>query len=416
MAVMAAVFFMCGFLPTLNDVLIPHLKSVFSLTYFQVMFVQFSFFSAFLIFAFPSGRLVEAVGYRYSITIGVLVMGLGSILVAAAGSVPAFGLFMVALAIVAAGDTCLQVAGNAYVSVLGEARISSARLNLTQAFNSLGSTLAPFFGAHVIFPSISRNPAELHPVSTAALNFYRLQEARTVVVPYLGIALWFITLAFIVRFNLTRTHVQPLYDRRAADAVTSIWKRRSLVLGAIGIFVYAGAEISIGGFLANYLALPMIGGLTIKTAAAYVSLYWGGSMAGRFIASVVLRKIATAPALAFASGGALTLVLISLLSLGSFAMWSIIAVGLFNSIMFPSIFGLGIANMGPLTGKAAGILMAAAVGGAIVPVLQGALADTIGVHRSFILPALCYMYVLYYALRESRSREFGNKCVQKQIV
>lgn len=402
MAVMGAVFFMCGFLPTLNDVLIPHLKSVFSLTYFQVMFIQFSFFSAFLIFAFPSGKLVEAVGYRLSITVGVLVMAAGSVLVATAGSVPAFGLFMIALAIVAAGDTCLQVAGNAYVSVLGEARTSSARLNLTQAFNSVGSTLAPFFGAHVIFRGV-KSAAESHIVSAHALKLYRLEEARTVVVPYLGIALWFVTLSFVVWINLTRMETRSPGADRADNATRSVWKRRSLVLGAIGIFVYAGAEISIGGFLANYLALPIIGGLTIKTAAAYVSVYWGGSMVGRFIASIVLRRVATGPALAFVAVCALALVLVSFLSAGSIAMWGIIAVGLFNSIMFPSIFGLGIANMGAFTGKAAGILMAAAVGGAIIPVLQGALADSIGVHHSFILPACCYAYVLYYALTQSGS-------------
>jgi len=279
-------------------------------------------------------------------------------------------------------------------------------LNLAQAFNTLGSTLAPFVGAWFIFGSSPTPPNELHRLSSSALRQHRLHEAASVNLPYLCIGLSLAAVAVLVALRKMPAGIQIQRARDQVEFYASIWGNRQVVLGAIGIFVYVGAEITIGSFLVNYFNQPYIAGLSTKDAAGYVTLYWGGAMLGRFVGSAVLRKVRTGTALAVSASIAFLLVSNSICSSGRLAMWSIILVGLFNSIMFPGLFALGIENLGAMTGKAAGVLMAAAVGGAIIPVLQGALADAIGIHLSFILPAICYIYVALYAW--SRSKPEGS--------
>jgi FHS family L-fucose permease-like MFS transporter len=302
--------------------------------------------------------------------------------------------------VLAAGITALQVAANPYVAVLGPPETASSRLNLTQAFNSLGTTIGPYIGGLLILNTAVKSQDESQ-LSAAARQAYRVQEASSVKLPYLVIGLALIIFGIVIAmFKLPDI---PGAARHSGSGVkASLWKYRQLVFGTIGIFVYVGAEVSIGSFLINYFGQPEIGRLPEFAAAKYVTYYWGGAMVGRFIGSAILQKVKTGTVLAFAAMAACLLVCISMLSTGHIAMWSIIAVGLFNSIMFPSIFTLGIAELGPLTGDGSGMLVMAIVGGAVLPYLEGALADRIGIHHAFIIPAICYLYILYYALWGSR--------------
>lgn len=400
MAMVTTLFFMWGFLTCLNDILIPHLKTIFDLNYAEVMLVQFSFFSAYFVFSLPSGKVIEWIGYKKTMVAGLFTMGLGALLFIPAASVPSFPLFLAALIVLAAGMTALQVSANPYVAVLGPSKTASSRLNLTQAFNSFGTFIAPFLGSILILSAAPKAMEEVRKLAPADLHAYRLHEASSVKVPYLVMALALIVLGTVIaRFNLPVLSVEK---HNSADAHASVWKQRHLVLGAIGIFVYVGAEVSIGSFLVNYLSQPNIGNLTVKVAASYVSLYWGGAMVGRFIGSALLQKIRTGTLLGIAAAAASLLVIVTMLTSGQVAMWSVLLVGFFNSIMFPSIFTLAIDGLGALTGKGSGVLVAAIVGGAIVPELQGLLADHVGIHHAFILPVICYLYIVFYGLKGSK--------------
>jgi FHS family L-fucose permease-like MFS transporter len=401
MAMVTTLFFFWGFVTVLNDILVPHLKSIFDLNYAKVMLIQFAFFSAYFIFSIPSSKIVDAIGYKKTMVTGLLTMGVGALLFIPAASAASFPLFLGALMILAAGITALQVAANPYVTVLGPPETASSRLNLTQAFNSLGTAIGPYLGGLLILNASFKSTGETRQMSANVLQSYRIQEASSVKLPYLIIGFALIIFAIIIAmFKLPAIPGAVRHDGTAVKA--SLWKYRQLVFGAIGIFVYVGAEVSIGSFLINYFGQSEIGNLPEVIAAKYVTAYWLGAMIGRFIGSAILQKVKTGTVLAFAAIVACLLVCLSMLTTGPVAMWSIILVGLFNSVMFPSIFTLGIAKLGPLTGDGSGILVMAIVGGAILPVLQGALADRIGIHHAFIIPAVCYLYILYYALRGSR--------------
>jgi FHS family L-fucose permease-like MFS transporter len=401
MAMVTTLFFFWGFVTVLNDILVPHLKSIFDLNYAKVMLIQFAFFSAYFIFSIPSAKIVDAIGYKKTMVTGLFTMGVGALLFIPAASAASFPLFLVALMTLAAGITALQVAANPYVAVLGPPQTASSRLNLTQAFNSLGTTIGPYLGGLLILNANFKGTSETRQMSADVLQAYRVQEASSVKLPYLVIGLALIIFGIIIAmFKLPA--IPGTVRREGSGVKASLWKYRQLIFGMIGIFVYVGAEVSIGSFLINYFGQPEIGSLPEFAAAKYVTYYWGGAMVGRFIGSAILQKVKTGTVLAIAAITACALVFISMLTTGHVAMWSIIAVGLFNSIMFPSIFTLGIAELGPLTGDGSGMLVMAIVGGAILPVLQGALADRIGIHHAFIIPAVCYLYILYYALWGSR--------------
>jgi MFS transporter, FHS family, L-fucose permease len=401
LATVTTLFFMWGFLTCLNDILVPHLKSIFDLSYAQVMLIQFAFFGAYFVFSLPSAKIVDAIGYQRSMVVGLLAMGLGAFLFVPAASVPSFPLFLGALIVLAAGITCLQVAANPYVTVLGKPETASSRLNLTQAFNSLGTFLAPFFGGLLILSAAPKTMTDIRAMAPDVLQAYRLHEAATVKTPYVGLGIALVVLAVaIASFKLpTIEHAQHKAGEKVND---SIWNHPSLIFGAIGIFVYVGGEVSIGSFLVNYFTQPEIGGLTEKVAASFVAFYWGGAMVGRFIGSALLQKVSTRGLLGICAVCAAALVAISMLTTGHTAMYSIILVGFFNSIMFPSIFTLGVAELGPLTGDGSGVMIMAIVGGAIIPVAQGWIADHIGIHHAFFLPVICYLYILFFALSGSR--------------
>jgi MFS transporter, FHS family, L-fucose permease len=404
MAMVTTLFFMWGFLTALNDILVPHLKAIFELNYTRVMLINSAFFGSYFVFAVPSGKLIEMIGYKRTMVVGLLVMAVGAVLFVPAANAPSFELFLAALIVLAAGVTALQVAANPYVTVLGPARTASSRLNLTQAFNSLGTTIAPYVGGLLILAAQPMSSTQMQKLSASALLAYRQQEASSVKIPYIGIALCLTALALaIAMFNLPKIEAtrefRPMGETDAA--ARDLWKQRQLVLGTFGIFLYVGAEVSIGSFLINYFTQPEIGNMTVKAAASLVSLYWFSAMVGRFIGAAVLQKLSTRTVLGTVAVVACLLVLTSMISTGWLAMGTIISVGLFNSVMFPSIFSLGIEGLGPLTGKGSGLLVMAIVGGAIIPVAEGALADRIGIHHAFILPALCYVYIAFYGYKGS---------------
>ena len=401
LAVVTTLFFMWGFLTSLNDILVPHLKAIFELDYARAILVQFSFFSAYLLFSIPSAKVVDGIGHQRTMVAGLLTMAVGAFLFVPAASLASYGLFLTALMILAAGITSLQVAANPYVIALGPSETASSRLNLTQAFNSLGTTIAPKIGGLLILSTVPLLAAAVHRLSPAALHAYRAQQASTVKLPYIVIGVLLALLAVVIgRSKLP--NIEAARHHLGERVNDSLWRHRNLVLGAVGIFCYVGAEVSIGSFLVNYFGQPGIAGLRPEVAAGYVSFYWGGAMVGRFIGAAILRKFRTGHLLAVCAACAITLVTTSILTGGSVAMWSMLAVGLFNSIMFPSIFTMGLVELGPLAGDGSGILNMAIVGGAVIPLLEGVIADRIGIHHAFFVPVICYFYILYYALIGSR--------------
>ncbi len=400
LAMVTTLFFMWGFLTCLNDILIPHLKSIFSLDYAQVMLVQLAFFGAYAVFSIPVGFIIERIGYQWTMVAGLLTMALGAVLFVPAAIVPSFPLFLAALIILALGITALQVAANPYVALLGPARTASSRLTLTQAFNSFGTFIAPLFGGILILATAPKTAAEIAAMNPAALHVYRVEQASSVKLPYIMIAIALAVLAVVIgKFNLP--HIPEAEGGHAAEAGAhdSIWRHRNLVMGAVGIFAYVGAEVAIGSFLVNYMHEAEIGNLNLETAAKFLMVYWGGAMVGRFIGSAVLQRIPARVVLGFNALAAAALVCLSMLTGGYFAMGSMLLIGLFNSIMFPTIFTLGIEGMGPLTGEGSGLLNTAIVGGAVIPLAQGYIADRIGLHHAFFLPVICYLYILFFAVK-----------------
>jgi len=377
---LTSLFFMWGFITCLNDILIPYLKGMFDLNYTQAMLVQFCFFGAYFIVSLPAGALVSKVGYKTGIVIGLSIASLGCFLFYPAAEVARYSVFLFALFVLATGITILQVSANPYVSVLGRSETASSRLTMTQAFNSLGTTIAPFFGAWLLFNGVEHGDAT---------------DASAVKVPYIALALSFILLAALFAWlklpELGKTAQVSISPKKA-------WKFKHLRLGAVGIFLYVGAEVSIGSFLVNFIAEPHISGFSESKAVTYIAYYWGGAMVGRFIGAVVMQRIAANKVLFVNGLCSIALISLAILLDGSVAMWSILAVGLFNSIMFPTIFSLAINQLKDATSHGAGVLCLAIVGGAIVPLLQGALADFIGVQSSFILPIFCYVYIIYYGV------------------
>jgi len=389
---LTTLFFMWGFITCLNDILIPHLKAVFDLTYVQAMLVQFCFFGAYFLMSIPSGLIVKKLGYKNGIVVGLLIAAVGCVLFYPAAQMHNYPVFLFALFVLASGITLLQVSANPYVSLLGPAKTASSRLTLTQAFNALGTTVAPSFGALLILGS----------ASDAFLT--QAQNAESVQLPYLLLAAMLIVLAGVFAWlKLPDIMSEQKEAAEKSDTIEgSAWQYRHLVLGAVGIFMYVGAEVAIGSFLVSFLAQENIAGLKEHVAAHYITYYFGGAMVGRFIGAAVMQKLPAGKVLGFNATMAIILVVIAMSTSGQLAMWSILLVGLFNSIMFPTIFSLALNGLGKHTAQGSGILCLAIVGGAIVPLLQGALADSVGVQLSYALPILCYLFIVFYGLSGSK--------------
>jgi len=387
---LTSLFFMWGFITCLNDILIPHLKGVFDLSYAQAMLVQFCFFGAYFLVSLPSGKLVKALGFQKGIVIGLTIAAIGCLMFYPAAAFHSYPVFLFALFVLASGITLLQVSANPYVSILGDSKTASSRLTLTQAFNSLGTTIAPFFGAFLILDAAAEN------VSAAA-------NAESVQGPYLFLAAMLLILAAIFAWlKLPAMADNEESDTQLQQTSGSAWQYRHLTLGAIGIFLYVGAEVAIGSFLVNFFADPAIAGLEESEAAKYIAYYWGGAMVGRFIGAAVMQKVAAGKALAFNAVASMVLIGVTIFTSGNVAMWAILSVGLCNSIMFPTIFSLAISGLKQHTSQGSGILCLAIVGGAIIPLFQGFLADAVGVQLSFILPVFCYVFIAYYGLIGSK--------------
>lgn len=384
LVMLTTLFFMWGFITVLNDILIPHLKNVFELSYTQSMLVNLCFFGAYFVCSLPAGSIVKQVGYQRGIVFGLLIAAGGCLLFLPAASFESYAFFLTALFVLASGITLLQVAANPYVTQLGPEQSASQRLNMTQAFNSLGTVIGPWVGGALILSVVATGD----------------NAADSVRLPYTALAITLASLAVLFVFlKLPKIHSEQ--DDSSHNYAAAI-KNRHLMLGALAVFVYVGAEVSIGSFMINFFGEANIAGMEEAEAAKLVSLYWGGAMIGRFIGVALLFVVAANIMLIINALLAVGLLILVVSLDGNIAMWALIAVGLCNSLMFPTVFSLAVAKLGPLASRGSGILCMAIVGGAIVPLLQGMLADTIGLQTSFVLPIACYLYIVYYGARGYR--------------
>ncbi len=404
MVVVTSIFFMWGFLTCLNDILIPHLKAVFDLNYTRAMLIQFTFFGAYFLMSLPAGKLVAVVGYKRSIVVGLAIAGVGALLFWPAAELQVYNLFLAALFVLATGITVLQVAANPYVALLGSERTSHSRLTLAQSMNSLGTTVAPLFGGYLILAAEPKTSTELATMQASEVAAYRLSEAQAVQLPYLGLGITLFMLAlFIWLFRLPAIKGVEDIAQKTRYSIGEVLAHKHVLFGVLGIFFYVGAEVSIGSVLVNYISMPEIGGsISEQEATKYVSMYWGGALIGRLIGSALMVVISPRLLLGIFAAIVVGLLALTMTTSGYVAMYSVVAIGLFNSIMFPTIFALGIERMGPMTGKASSLLIMAIVGGALIPLAVGWLADVRSLQFSFLLPLLCYGYIFYYALRGSR--------------
>ncbi|MET0179381.1 MAG: sugar MFS transporter [Novosphingobium sp.] len=399
LALLASLFFMWGFITVINNTLLPHLRSVFDLNYTQTTLIESVWFIAYGVFAMPSAFLIERVGYKKAIIIGLVIMAVGALGMVPAARLPSYAVTLVALFVIAGGIALLQVAANPYVAVIGPPETSESRLTLVQAFNSMGTFFAPYFGGYLI---LSRTVSGTTMEGTHVTAEQRLADAQATQLPYVMVAVVLVIIAVII----ARSHLPTLgEDSRRANAAErkhlSLWSHRNLVFGVPAIFIYLIAEIGVANLFINFVTQPSIGNMTQATAANYLILLWGGMMVGRFAGSFIMRSIPADKTLAAFAAAAFVVMIAAATLEGPLAMWALILVGLCHSIMFPTIFALGIKGLGPLTEEGSGLLIMAIAGGALV-VVQGWLADLYGLQASFYLTAACELYVLWYALWGSR--------------
>ncbi|RIZ64987.1 MAG: L-fucose:H+ symporter permease [Methylococcales bacterium] len=407
LSLLTTLFFIWGFITCLNDILIPHLKAVFTLSYTQAMLVQFCFFAAYFVVSVPSGYLLKKISYKAGIVTGLAIASIGCLLFYPAANLQSYSLFLVALFVLASGITLLQVAANPYVTLLGKPESASSRLTITQAFNSLGTTIAPYFGALIVLAAAVKSTEEIAKLNSLELSTYQSLQAAAVQIPYLGLATLLLLMAIVFALiKLPDIQLADIeLDKLKSESIlekTSAWAYRHLVLGALGIFMYVGAEVCIGSFLISFLIEPQVAGLSIVDAGKYASFYWGGAMVGRFLGAMIMQKVPANKLLTFNALIAVMLVLTAVMGSGQLVMWAVLAVGLCNSIMFPTLFSLAINGLGKHTRQGSGILCTAIVGGAILPLIQGVFADSVGIQNAFIIPALCYAYIVFYGYEGHR--------------
>lgn len=417
--IVTVLFFLWGFITVLVDALIPRLRDIFELTYFQAGLVQFAFFTAYAIISIPSGFLIARIGYQKGAVVGLTIMALACMLFYPAAAFRIFELFLLALFVLAGGITVLQVAANPYVAALGAPETAASRLNLSQAFNSLGTTLAPLVSAAFILGNSVMSREELSALTTDAQAAYFEAEAAAVQGPFIALALVLFIVA--IAFAIVKLPKILETDHHRSGSYSRAIKHAPLMLGAVGIFVYVGAEVTIGSYLVNYFLdldiRNIVAGSALMTSAVnllagadpselnverlagtFVFFYWGGAMVGRFIGSWLQLYIKPAKLLAVYALVNIGLLVITMNSAGMGAVWSILVIGLFNSIMFPTIFTLAIDGLGENTAQGSGILCTAIVGGALIPPLYGAVADSFGLQLAFLVPAVCYAYISWYGM------------------
>jgi FHS family L-fucose permease-like MFS transporter len=400
LSMLASLFFMWGFISVLQDILVPHLRAIFDLNYNQSMLVQFFWFGAYFVMSMPMAFLLQRIGYKKSLVTGLIMMAAGALLLVGAGRIANFEAHLVALFVLASGVALLQVAANPYVAVIGPPETSHSRLNLVQAMNTVGDTIAPLFGSWLI---LSRTKAGTATADTVLSQADKIADARSVELPYIGIALVLILLAVIFSFlklpDLSGNAKRVAKEERKK---LSLWKHRNLVWGVPAIFMYLICEIGVGSLFVNFLKLPEIGNMTAAAAGGLpLTALWGGMAVGRFVGAWLMTFIEAETVLAGAAAGAFGLLLVVVFGTGHVSMYALILVGLFHSIMFPTIFTLAIRGLGPLTEEGSGLLIMAIAGGALAR-LQGWIADMHGLQISFLYPAAAELFVLWYALRGSR--------------
>ena len=389
-----ALFFIFGFITTLNMALVPDLRRIFNLSYAWAMLAESAFFLAYFVFSAPSSKLIEWIGYKRTMVVSLFIQVVGCALFIPAAKLVNFPLFLIAIFLVGAGVTALQTSANPYVAILGPEHSAPVRLTLAQAFNSIGAAIAPLVGGAFILSG-----SELEVPKSVIAN-----EVRG---PYIAIAGGLLLLGLAVAFS----HLPPITETRSfrpgkpgdAAGTLSIWRYRHTVLAAPGIFLYVGVEVGLASIAVNYFKSQ--GMSSLKTASFLVSLYWLGAMVGRLLGSWILTKFPAGKLVGvFASCGALLLI-VSMLTSGPVAIWTLVLCGFFNSIQFPNVFALGIVGLGPLTSRGSGLIMTAIVGGAIIPYFLGAIADKIGIQGSFVLPMACYLYIAWYGLWGSKPKQ-----------
>ena len=395
-----ALFFIFGGITSLNDIVIPKLKGLFTLSNGEVMLVQSAFFAAYFLFSLPAAMLVRRAGYMRGAVIGLLLMAAGCLLFIPASAAGIFPAFLAALFILAAGITAIQVVANPLISFLGSPATAHSRLTFAQAFNSLGTTIFPLVGSVLILGSISSvDPAQL---SEAARVVFKAQESHLIVRVYIGLAAAILVVAAVVWTRRRSLKEIPDDDPSAFGHPLALLRRPRFGFGVLCIFLYVGAEVSIGSLIVFYLEQQSVLGLSAVDAGKHVPFYWGGAMIGRFIGSYLLRVISPGKVLAFNAGVVLVLLFTSAHSTGPVAAWSLLAIGLFNSIMFPTIFSLASEGLGPRAKQGSGLLSMAIVGGAVVPFIAGHLADWRGLEVALLAPAVCYAGILAFGVYARR--------------
>jgi FHS family L-fucose permease-like MFS transporter len=408
LSLLATLFFMWGFITVINNTLLPHLRSVFELNYTQTTLIESVWFIAYFVASIPASWLIARVGYKLSIVIGLGIMAAGALGMIVAASIPSYGVTLVMLFVIACGITLLQVAANPYVAVVGKPETASSRLNLVQALNSMGTMLAPMFGAYLI---LGRSKSGTAVAGATLTHAERLADAHSVILPYALVAGVLVVLGIVfLRFPLPAMTGAAAAKRSDLPFMqrlinwfrhNPLWSHRNLVFGIPAIFIYLIAEIGVANLFVSFVSQPDIANLTHEQAGRYLSLLWGGMMVGRFAGSAIMQKVRAETVLAVFSIGAFAVMMVTVFTTGPVAMWALILVGLFHSIMFPTIFTLGIKGLGPLTEEGSGLLVMAIAGGALV-IVQGWLADHYGLQNSFLLTAACEIYVLFYAVWGSR--------------
>ena len=386
-----ALFFIFGGITSLNDIIIPKLKELFTLNYTQAMLVQFCFFAAYLLIGLPGAALVKRIGYMRGAVVGLLTMMAGCLLFIPASQTATYGVFLFALFVLASGVVIVQVVSNPLISLLGKAQTAHSRLTFAQAFNSLGTTVFPYFGAILILGSLASISADR--LTGPELDAYRTAESQAIVNGYLGLAVALAIVAGVVW--VFRNKLQG--ERHESGSLLGgfrLLQRPRFGYGALCIFLYVGAEVAIGSLIVNYLMQPHVLGLDVQAAGKLIGLYWGGAMIGRFIGSAILRTVSPGMVLAFVSAGAIALIVISTSTTGAVSGYSLLAIGLMNSIMFPTIFALACEKLGTRAADGSGIINVAIFGGAVIPLLTGVIADATGsLAMSLILPAVCYAII-----------------------
>ncbi|WP_347304463.1 sugar MFS transporter [Croceibacterium sp. TMG7-5b_MA50] len=411
LTLLASLFFMWGFITVINGTLLPHLRSVFELSYFQTTLIESVWFIAYFFASIPSAKLIERIGYQRSMVAGLGMMAGGALLMVPAAMIPSYGVTLFALFVIASGITLLQVAANPYVAVVGSPETASSRLNLVQAFNSAGATLAPLFGGYLILGRTTSGTSTAGEVVLTEAE--RLADAQSVILPYLMVAAVLAVLALVIaRFPFPALGAATQRSAKEERRGQSLWAHRNLVLAIPAMIAYLLAEIGVGNLFINFVSQPDIGNLTHQQASNYLFLLWGGMMVGRLVGAFAMQKMDPAHALAIAGIGATIVMTIATFASGETAMWALISVGLFHSIMFPTIFTLGIRGLGPLTEEGSGLIIMAIAGGALVAV-QGVLADAYGLQWSFLLTVVCEILVVLYAVWGARPT---NALPPQQVV